>query len=64
MIVKAMKRNKEKDEEILIDMLHEMLRDYNQEGALQSLTINEDGKSCTVCLSVDYYEGNVCFQAP
>lgn len=46
----------EEIEKSLKDMLHEMLRDYNQEGGLVSLEYDEVNMQCTVKMNVHIVE--------
>ncbi len=51
-----MKYNKEEIEKRLKDMLHEMLRDYNQEDSILSLEYDEEKQECNLKMNVHIVE--------
>lgn len=58
--------NKEEIEKRLKDMLHEILRGYNQEDSILSLEYDEEKQECTVKMNVhivkeDDYIGFGCY---
>lgn len=61
-----MKYKNEEIEKRLKDMLHEILRGYNQEDSIISLKYNEEKQECNLTLSVniveeDDYIGFACY---
>lgn len=51
-----MEKTKEAIEKQLKDMLHEMLRSYNQEDSIISLEYDETSQECTVKMTVHIVE--------
>lgn len=47
-----MSRTKEEKEDELLSYLNECLESYNEDGGARSLTISEDGETCTVIMTV------------
>jgi hypothetical protein len=51
-----MKYSKEEIEKRLKDMLHEILRDYNQEDSIISLEYDEENQECNLKMTVHIVE--------